>query len=80
LNKEGTRKVEFTEAQMEILYTAWAIAPKGHGQVVQEWAEPEADELAEAGWLERRVEDSGDVSFWWTSQAETSLDLNALVR
>jgi hypothetical protein len=28
--------------------------------------------------LERRFEDNGDLSWWWTAQAETALDLNAL--
>jgi hypothetical protein len=27
---------------------------------------------AEAGWLERRFEPGGDMSWWWTPEAETA--------
>ena len=39
---------------------------------------PDAVELAEAGWLERRSEDDGPSTWWWTPEAEAALDLNAL--
>jgi hypothetical protein len=35
-------------------------------------------ELEEAGWLERRSEDDGPWSWWWTPEAEMALDLSAL--
>jgi hypothetical protein len=35
-----------------------------------------APTLAEGGWLERRVEDNGDTSWWWTPAAETALNLS----
>ena len=69
---------EFTEAQQEILTNAWLLAPEG--QVLEAWAYPHAHELAEAGWLERRFEPDGEMSWWWTPQAETALDINALRR
>jgi hypothetical protein len=37
-----------------------------------------ADELAEQGWLEPRFTDAGDLAWFWTSQAETALELSAL--
>jgi hypothetical protein len=49
--------------------------------VLEDWAEPDAEELCAAGWLERRTVDAnGDTAWFWTSQAETALDMNALVR
>ena len=42
---------------------------------------PTRDELADAGWLERRTVDAtGDTCWFWTPQAETALDMNALRR
>ena len=49
--------------------------------MLEDWAEPEAQELADAGWLERRTVDAnGDTAWFWTSQAEGPLDMNALRR
>ncbi len=70
--------MEFTEQQQEILTNAWLLTPKG--QVLEPWAYPDAHELAEQGWLERRFEPDGEMSWWWTPQAETALDMNALCR
>ena len=45
------------------------------------WAEPDAQQLADAGWLElRTVDATGDTCWFWTQQAETALDMNALRR
>ena len=71
---------EFTETQQEILTNAWLLAREGKGQVVTAEALPDAVGLADAGWLERRMLDDGDASWWWTSQAETALDITALRR
>jgi hypothetical protein len=70
--------MEFTETQAEILVNAWALSSRGCGQVLMPWAYPDAIELAEAGWLERRSEDDGPSTWWWTPEAEAALDLNAL--
>jgi hypothetical protein len=49
--------------------------------VLEDWAEPNAEELCEAGWLERRtVTDTDDVAYFWTREAEGTLDMNALRR
>jgi hypothetical protein len=73
--------MDFTDIQEEILFRAWLLARKGQGQVLEDWAEPDAEQLYEAGWLERRtVDDTGDVAWFWTSQAEAALDVNALRR
>ena len=41
--------------------------------------EPDAQQLADAGWLERRTVDAnGDTAWFWTWQAEGALDVNAL--
>jgi hypothetical protein len=41
----------------------------------------DAERLCDAGWLERRtVDNTDDVAFFWTRQAEGALDMNALRR
>ena len=71
--------MEFTETEQEILVNAWLLARDGKGQVLEDWAEPDAQQLADAGWLERRTVDAtGDTCWFWTQQAETALDMNAL--
>lgn len=73
--------MEFTETEQDILVRAWALARNGQGQVLEEWAEPDAQRLCEARWLERRTVDAtGDACWFWTSQAEAALDMNALNR
>ena len=68
--------MEFTETQLEGLFTAKALAPKGFVPV--EEAVPELEQLVEATWLRTEDQDNGDVSFFWTQQAETALDLSDL--
>ena len=73
--------MEFTDTQQTIIVDAWLLAREGKGQVLEAWAEPDAQELADAGWLERRTVDAnGDTCWFWTSQAEAALDMNALRR
>jgi hypothetical protein len=69
---------KFTETQQDILYRAWLLARDGNGQVVTDEAIPDADALAEAGWLERRIEPGGDMSWWWSAEAEMALDVGEL--
>ena len=71
--------MDFTDTQAEILTNAWLLARDGKGQVLEDWAEPDAQQLCDAGWLERRTVDAtGDTCWFWTREAETALDLNAL--
>jgi hypothetical protein len=71
--------MDFTETEQEILVNAWLLAREGKGQVLEDWAEPDAQELADAGWLERRTVDAnGDTAWFWTREAEMALDVNAL--
>jgi len=43
--------------------------------------EPDADHLCEVGWFERRtVNDTDDVAYFWTREAEGALDMQALQR
>ena len=72
--------MDFTAEQQEILFRAWLFARDGNGQVLEPWAYPDAHRLAEQGWLERRSEDNGDMSWWWTPAAETALDVNGLLQ
>jgi hypothetical protein len=73
--------MEFTETQQEILVNAWLLAREGRGQVVEDWALPDAQELSDAGWLEQRTVDAtGAVCWFWTAEAEGALDMNALRR
>jgi len=72
--------MDFTDTQQDILFRAWLLARDGNGQVVTDEAIPDAHDLAQQGWLDRRVEPNGDMSWWWTPAAETALDVNALMR
>jgi hypothetical protein len=67
----------FTDTEAEILVNAWLLAREGKGQVVEDWALPDADRLEQAGWLEHRCVKQG-IAWFWTPQAETALDMNAL--
>jgi hypothetical protein len=69
-----------TDEQLTILYRAWVLSHNRAGQVLEPWAYPDAHDLAEQGWLERRFEPDGELSWWWTREAETALDLSALRR
>jgi hypothetical protein len=72
--------MDFTDVQQDILVRAYVLARDGNGQVVTDEAIPDAHELAEQGWLERRFEADGELSWWWTPQAETALDLSGLLQ
>ena len=73
--------MDFTDTQQNILARAWLLARDGQGQVLEGWAVPDAEQLCDAGWLERRtVDNTDDVAFFWTPQAEGALDMNALRR
>jgi hypothetical protein len=73
--------MDFTDTQQDILARAWLLGRDGQGQVLEGWAVPDAELLCDAGWLERRtVDNTDDVAFFWTRQAEGALDMNALRR
>jgi hypothetical protein len=78
LEPEEEDRLEFTDTQAEILVNAWLLAREGKGQVLEDWAEPDAERLREAAWLEQRTEPDGPSSWWWTPEAEAALDLNTL--
>jgi hypothetical protein len=70
--------MDFTELHQEIAGNAYLLGLEGKGQVLEAHAYPAAHELAEAGWLERRFEPNGDMSWWWTAQGDVALELGAL--
>jgi hypothetical protein len=70
--------MNLTETHRELLVNAWLLAREGKGQVIQDWAYPEAHDLCEAGWLERRWLPDGELAWFWTQQAETALDVHRL--
>jgi hypothetical protein len=72
--------MNLTPTQLDILTAAWAASRDGNGIVITTDAYPDAHELAEHGWLERRFEPDGEMSWWWTLTAETALDLNRLLQ
>ena len=41
---------------------------------------PDASELAETGWLTRRIEQNGDLSWWWTPATEHAFDVNGVLQ
>jgi hypothetical protein len=70
---------ELTENELDALFTAHALAARECGFVPKPELLPECERLREQGWLERRMLDNGDASYWWTREAEMALDLNAVV-
>ena len=54
-SNQGGTQMEFTRNASEILVNAWALSSRGCGQVLTPEAYPDAIELADAGWLERRT-------------------------
>lgn len=52
-----------TEMQMDLLFKAYILAKGGLGMVLEPEAYPVAHELAEQGWLERRFESDGEMSW-----------------
>ena len=72
--------MEFTETQQEIIGNAYWLGLEGNGMVLTDNAVPAADELADAGWLERRSEPNGDVSWWWSGAGDTAFGLSGLMR
>jgi hypothetical protein len=72
--------MEFTEDQLLVASDAWAAAQRGGGLVIKDEFYPAAHSLAEQGWLERRFEPDGEMSWWWTAKAEHALDTNALMQ
>ena len=72
--------MELTTEHLEIASNAYLLSLENRGMVLEPWAAPLADALAEAGWLERRFEPNGDMSWWWSRAGETALDLTALLQ
>src|SRR5262249_35281708 len=71
--------MDFTDTQSDLLANAYLLAREGKGQVIEDWAYPDAYQLAELDWLERRVEPDGEMSLRWTRTAEMALEVNQLV-
>ena len=70
--------MNFTDAELEILFKAWALHARDSGVKPQPWDLPECENLRHAGWLERRRLDDGPARYHWTPQAEMALDINGL--
>lgn len=73
--------MDLTEKQHELLFEAWTIsrADPPMGMVLKPDCYPDAHRLAEQGWLARRFVDD-ELAWFWTPQAETALDMNALLQ
>ncbi|MGZ4183170.1 MAG: hypothetical protein ACXVUL_21110 [Solirubrobacteraceae bacterium] len=70
--------MDLTTTHLELLFAAHELAQENRGMVITAETYPAAHELAEHGWLERRFEPNGDMSWWWTPAAETALALGNL--
>ena len=70
--------MELNDTRLELLCNAWLLAPMGIGMVVTDDAFVDAHYLAEHGWLKRRVEADGQVSWWWSERADAAFDLTQL--
>jgi hypothetical protein len=67
-----------TDEQLNILYRAWVLSHNRAGQVLEPWAYPDAHQLCEQGWLDRRIQDDV-VTWWWSDRADLALSLDALI-
>lgn len=72
--------MDLTEAQLDLAFAAWTLHARGAGMVVANDAYGDAHRLAELGWLERRFQPDGELSWWWTREAEAALDVTALLQ
>lgn len=70
--------MNLTDTQYELLFVAQQLSYEDRGMVVEDDAFLDAHRLAEGGWLERRFESNGDMSWWWTREGETALALGNL--
>ena len=68
-----------SERQIALVADAAILAQSGQGMVIEDWAYPEAHELAEAGWLSRRLEADGELSWHLTREAHIALALGLLL-
>jgi hypothetical protein len=71
--------MELTDEQADLLTLAWLLARDGHGMVVTDESVPDADALAQRGWLERFLRD-GQLCWRWPAQAEHALDVAELLQ
>ena len=71
--------MDMTDDQLELLSAAYLLSRDGCGMVIADDAYPDADALAEEGWLERRLEPDGEMSWWWTAQADQALALSGVM-
>jgi hypothetical protein len=69
--------MDLKQDHLYVAFAAWAAAQKGGGITVGANHLHAAHDLAEEGWLERRFV-TGDLSWWWTTAADTALALDAL--
>jgi hypothetical protein len=72
--------MDLNDTQFDLLTAAWATSRDGNGIVIENDAYPDAHELAEHGWLERRFMPDGEMAWFWTPAAETALDMNQLMQ
>jgi hypothetical protein len=71
--------MQLTDTQCELAALAWTLARANCGMVLEHLAYPDAHELAEHGWLERRFEPNGDMSWWWTDAGDEAFELAAML-
>jgi hypothetical protein len=71
--------MDLTAEQLDLLFNAWALARENKGMVIADDAYPDAHKLAEAGWLARRFESDGEMSWWWSPQGDAALELGAAI-
>lgn len=67
-----------TPRALDLAFSAWALSQQGQGMVIEDVAYPEAHLLAEKGWLARRIEPDGEMSWHWTHEGDKALALGAL--
>jgi hypothetical protein len=70
----------FTNAQLELLTTAYLADQIGHGLKLAADAFPEAQPLLDAGWLTIQFADDGDMLWAWSPAAAHTLEARRIAR
>jgi hypothetical protein len=71
--------MHLTTEHLELAAAAHFASLDGKGIVITDDAYVVAHDLAEHGWLQRRFQPDGELSWHWTPQADTALGLSNLL-
>jgi hypothetical protein len=71
--------MDLNARHLDVAYVAYMASHDGCGVVLKDTAYVEADQLAEAGWIDRRFTDTGELAWFWSRQGDAALALSGLL-